>query len=82
MLTFTEYAVEFAPPNFSAETHGDELKPLMSIYVEAVVNAANLESFKPGLQSALWKRPAMWRRSSSPRSGRSLPPSILRNCAA
>lgn len=58
MLTFHDYGVEFGPPNFSAEIHGNESKPLVSIYAEAVVNAANLESFKPGLREALWKRPA------------------------
>lgn len=58
MLTFEQYGVDFASPNFSSEIHGDELKPLMSIVVEAVVHATNLESFKPGITDALWKRPA------------------------
>lgn len=59
MLTFQDYSVEFGAPNFSGEHHGDEVKPLVSIYAEAVVHAANLESFKPGLMDALWKRPAV-----------------------
>lgn len=59
MLQFDQYPASFASPNFSAELHGDEPKPLMSIYVEAVVNAANLESFKAGLREALWLRPAI-----------------------
>lgn len=59
MLTLIEYGVQFGPPNFSAEQHGEEVKPLVTIYAVAVVNAANLESFKSGLQNALWKRPAL-----------------------
>ncbi len=59
MLSFTQYGVQFALPVVNRELHGKEVVPYVSVPTEAVVHAANLESFKAGLQEALWKRPAV-----------------------
>lgn len=59
MIAFTEYPAAFTKPVYGEEMHGDEAKPLVSIYIEATVNADVLESIKPGLRDALFKRPAV-----------------------
>lgn len=59
MLSFDHYGVQFGLPVPNRELHGKEVVPYVAVPTEAVVNAANLESFKAGLQDALWKRPAI-----------------------
>src|SRR5689334_12526563 len=59
MLRLEQYPAAFAKPTYGEEMHGDEAKPLVSIYVDFTVHADVLEAIKPGLRDALFVRPAL-----------------------
>lgn len=59
MLSFDQYPADFGKPTYSEEMHGNEAKPLVTVYAEAVVHADVLEGIRPGLRDALFTRPAL-----------------------